>query len=172
MHSRRFLLCNYRMATSAKYSVRAAPGAYTGPAHVGLYVKRPMSPLVRANNVRSRLVRFFNTAPTYVNLTAPHRIALRAEFEQLGVTKTQLHKLAESVLDIRVREIASRPKTNAGHRHEVAFWAWVSLVTRRASSHPRPFPQTLVKERLQALIGRPWDPWKTNNNPLHGRRRW
>lgn len=155
---------------SLKLSVRPAPGTFRGPAHVGLYVKRPASPLVRANNVRARLVRLFNATPTYVNLSASDRIRLRAEFEQLGVTKTQLHKLAKSVLDIRAKGMARSNTANASHRHEIEFWAWLSIVTRR-STQPRPTPRTLVQDKLRTLIGVNWNPWTSAANPRPINRR-
>jgi hypothetical protein len=132
---------------------------------VGIFIRRPASPIVRANNVRSKIVGLFNSTPNYVNLSAGDRISLRAIFEQLGVTKTQLHKLAEAVLDIRIREIASRANTNTEHLHEVEFWAWLSIVTRRANQ-VRPSPKTLVQQKLTALIRKPWNPWTNTHNPI------
>lgn len=70
------------------YSIRPAPRTMRGPAHVGIFIRRPASPIVRANNVRNKIVRLFNATPNYVNLSAGDRIALRAIFEQLSVTKT------------------------------------------------------------------------------------
>lgn len=147
------------------YSVRPAPRTMRGPAHVGLFIRRPASPIVRANNVRSKIVYLFNATPNYVNLAPGNRIRLRAEFEQLGVTKTQLHKLAEKVLDIRIREIVSRANTNAPHLHEVEFWAWLSIVTLRAGQ-PRPSPKTLVQRKITDLVHRAWNPWTNTHNPL------
>jgi hypothetical protein len=141
-----------------------------GPAHVGIFIRRPASPIVRANNVRNKIVGLFNSTPNYVNLSAGDRIALRAIFEQLGVTKTQLHKLAEAVLDIRIREIASRSNTNTPHLHEVEFWAWLSIVTRRANQ-VRPSPKLLVQQQLAALVLRRWDPWTNTHNPLFAKKK-
>ena len=147
------------------YSIRPAPRTMRGPAHVGIFIRRPASPIVRANNVRNKIIAFFNATPNYVNISPGNRIRLRAEFEQLGVTKTQLHKLAEAVLDIRIREIASRANTNTEHLHEVEFWAWLSIVTRRANQ-VRPSPKTLVQQKLAALIRRAWYPWSNTHNPI------
>jgi hypothetical protein len=147
------------------YSIRPAPRTMRGPAHVGIFIRRPASPIVRANNVRRKIVAFFNSTPNYVNLSAGDRIRLRAEFEQMGVTKTQLHKLAEYVLDIRIGDIASHSNTNAPHLHEVEFWAWLSIVTRR-SGQSRPSPRTLVQQKLAALLRRTWNPWTDTHNPL------
>ena len=150
---------------ASPYTIRPAPRTMRGPAHVGIFIRRPASPIVRANNVRSKIVGLFNSTPNYVNLSAGDRISLRAIFEQLGVTKTQLHKLAEAVLDIRIREIASRANTNTEHLHEVEFWAWLSIVTRRANQ-VRPSPKTLVQQKLTALIRKPWNPWTNTHNPI------
>jgi hypothetical protein len=141
-----------------------------GPAHVGIFIRRPASPIVRANNVRNKIVAFFNATPNYVNLSPGDRIRLRAEFEQLGVTKTQLHKLAERVLDIRIGDMASHANTNTSHIHEVEFWAWVSIVTRR-TGQPRPSPKTLVQQKLAALIRKPWNPWTNTHNPNFSKKK-
>lgn len=152
------------------YSIRPAPRTMRGPAHVGIFIRRPASPIVRANNVRNKIIGLFNSTPNYVNLSAGDRIRLRAIFEQLGVTKTQLHKLATAVLDIRIREIASRSNTNTPHLHEVWFWAWLSIVTRR-SNQERPSPKTLVQQELAKHIRRAWNPWTNTHNPLFPRSR-
>jgi hypothetical protein len=141
-----------------------------GPAHVGIFIRRPASPIVRANNVRNKIVAFFNATPNYVNLSPGDRIRLRAEFEKLGVTKTQLHKLAERVLDIRIGDMASHANTNAPHLHEVEFWAWLSIVTRRAGQ-ARPSPKTLVQHKLTALIRKPWNPWTNAHNPIFSKKK-
>jgi hypothetical protein len=141
-----------------------------GPAHVGIFIRRPASPIVRANNVRNKIVAFFNATPNYVNLSPGDRIRLRAEFEKLGVTKTQLHKLAEHVLDIRIGDMASRANTNTSHLHEVEFWAWLSIVTRRAGQ-VRPSPKTLVQQKVAALIRKPWNPWINTRNPIFAKKK-
>jgi hypothetical protein len=137
---------------------------------VGIFIRRPASPIVRANNVRSRIVGFFNSTPNYVNLAPGDRIRLRAEFEQLGVTKTQLHKLAERVLDIRIGDMASHANTNTPHLHEVEFWAWLSIVTRRAGQ-PRPSPRALVQQKLTAIIRKSWNPWTNTHNPIFAKKK-
>ena len=152
------------------YSIRPAPRTMKGPAHVGIFIRRPASPIVRANNVRNKIIGFFNAAPNYVDPTAGNRIRLRAELEQLGVTKTQLHKLAERVLDIRIGDIASHANTNANHLHEVEFWAWLSIVTRRAGQ-ARPSPKTLIQQKLAALIRKPWNPWTNTHNPIFPKKK-
>jgi len=152
------------------YSIRPAPRSMKGPAHVGIFIRRPASPIVRANNVRNKIVALFNSTPNYVNLAPGNRIALRAIFEQLGVTKTQLHKLAERVLDIRIGDIASHANTNVNHLHEVEFWAWVSIVTRRAGQ-ARPSPKTLVQQKLAATIRRVWNPWNNSHNPIFPKKK-
>ena len=152
------------------YSIRPAPRTMRGPAHVGIFIRRPASPIIRANNVRNKIVGFFNAAPNYVDPSAGNRIRLRAELEQLGVTKTQLHKLAERVLDIRIGELASHANTNTSHLHEVVFWAWLSIVTRRAGQ-ARPSPKTLVQQKLAAIIRKPWNPWTNTHNPLFAKKK-
>lgn len=152
------------------YSIRPAPRTMRGPAHVGIFLRRPASPIVRANNVRSAIVGFFNATPNYVNLSAGDGNRLRAEFEKLGVTKTQLHKLAEHVLDIRIGDIASHATTNTAHLHELEFWAWLSIVTRRAGQ-VRPSPKTLVQQKITALIRKPWNPWSNTHNPIFSRKK-
>jgi hypothetical protein len=152
------------------YSIRPAPRTMKGAAHVGIFIRRPASPIVRANNVRSKIVGLFNATPNYVNLSPGNRIALRAIFEELGVTKTQLHKLATVVLDIRIREMASRANTNANHLHEAEFWAWLSIVTRR-SNQERPSPKTLVQQELAKFVARPWNPWTNTHNPLFSKKK-
>jgi hypothetical protein len=137
---------------------------------VGIFIRRPASPIVRANNVRNKIVGFFNSTPNYVNLAPGDRIRLRAEFEQLGVTKTQLHKLAERVLDIRIGDMASRANTNTPHLHEVEFWAWLSIVTRRAGQ-ARPSPRALVQQKLTAIIRKSWNPWTNTHNPIFAKKK-
>ena len=154
----------------SRYSIRPAPRTMKGPAHVGIFIRRPASPIVRANNVRNKIVWFFNATPNYVNIAPGDRIRLRAEFEQLGVTKTQVHKLAERVLDIRIGDIASHANTNANHLHEVEFWAWLSIVTRRAGQ-ARPSPKTLIQQKLAALIRKPWNPWTNTHNPIFAKKK-
>ena len=149
------------------YSIRPAPRTFKGPAHVGIFIRRPASPIVRANNVRNKIIGFFNATPNYVNIVPGNRIRLRAEFEQLGVTKTQLHKLAERVLDIRIGDMASHANANANHLHEAEFWAWLSIVTRRAGQ-PRPSPKTLVQQKLAATIRRVW---KNTQNPIYPKKK-
>jgi len=118
--------------SAGKYTFRAAPaGPYAGSAHLGLFLRRPTSPLVRANNVRSKLVSVFNRRPNHVNFSAQDRIMLRAEYEKLGITKTQMHKLAVKVLDTRVMRTARKPSVVSQHLHELKFWAWLDVVTRR-----------------------------------------
>lgn len=158
------------MTGMSLYSIRPAPRTMRGPAHVGIFIRRPASPIVRANNVRSKIIGLFNATPNYVNLSSGNRIRLRAIFEELGVTKTQLHKLAERVLEIRIGDIASHANTNTPHLHEVEFWAWLSIVTRR-SGQARPSPKTLVKEKLAATIRRAWDPWTNTHNPIFSKKK-
>jgi hypothetical protein len=154
---------------ASPFTIKPAPRTMRGPAHVGIFMRRPASPIVRANNVRKEIIAFFNATPNYVNLTPGDRILLRAVFEQLGVTKTQLHKLAKAVLDIRIREIASHANTNKSHLYEVEFWAWLSIVTRR-SNQERPSPKTLVQQELAKFVARPWDPWANTHNPLFSKK--
>lgn len=151
--------------SAGKYTFRAAPaGPYGGSAHLGLFLRRPASPLVRANNVRRKLVSVFNRRPNHVNFSAQDRIMLRAEYEKLGITKTQMHKLAVKVLDTRVMRTARKPSVDSQHLHELKFWAWLEVVTRR-SNQPRPTPKDHVINELSWAIGVKWDPWATPRNP-------
>ena len=89
---------------------------------------------------------------------------LRAEYEKLGITKTQMHKLAVKVLDTRVMRTARKASVDSAHLHELKFWAWLDVVTRRANQ-PRPTPKDHVINELSWAIGVKWDPWANPRNP-------
>jgi len=157
--------------SAGKYTFRPAPsGIYAGSAHLGLFLRRPASPVVRANTARRNLVKFFNRRPNHVNFTDQNRIMMRAEYEKIGVTKTQMHQLADKVFKVRLKRSARSPSIDADHLHELKFWSWLEIITRR-SNQLRPSPKDNVINELSWIVGVKWDPWANPANPNPPRRR-